>query len=62
VFNDWAQVLVGGNIRRFILNSEGTLFADSTGPIPVTESGAYLQAVKGIFDDAIKFTSFWQVR
>ncbi len=56
VFNDWAQVLVGGNIRRFILNSEGTLFADSTGPIPVTESGAYLQAVKGIFDDAIKFT------
>lgn len=56
VFNDWAQVLVGGNLRRFVLNSQGTLFADSVGTIPITETGAYAQIVKGIFDDAIKFT------
>ena len=56
VFNDWAQVLVGGNYRRFVLNSQGTLFADSAGTIPVTETGAYLQVVKGFFDDAVKFT------
>lgn len=56
MFNDWAQVLVGANIRRFVLNSQGTLFADSAGTIPVTETGAYMQVVKGIFDDAIKFT------
>ena len=56
VFNDWAQVLVGGNLRRFVLNSQGTLFADSAGTIPITETGAYAQVVKGILDDAIKFT------
>ncbi len=53
---DKVQVLVGGNIRRFVLNSQGTLFADSAGKIPITESGAYIQMVKGFFDDVVKFT------
>ena len=34
---DWAEVLVGGNVRQFALNSEGTLFADSTGKIKINE-------------------------
>ena len=53
---DWAEVLVGGNFRQFLLNSEGTLFADSTGKIPINEFGGYLQVAKGFANDLIKFT------
>jgi len=53
---DFADILVGGNFRRFLLNSEGTLFADSAGKIPINEYGAYIQIVKGFADDRIKFT------
>ena len=53
---DWAEVLIGGNFRQFLLNSEGTLFADSTGKIPINEFGGYLQVAKGFADDRIKFT------
>lgn len=50
------DVLVGGNFRQFLLNSQGTLFADSAGKIPINEFGGYLQLAKGFADDAIKFT------
>jgi len=53
---DWAEVLIGGNFRQFLLNSEGTLFADSTGKIPINEFGGYLQVAKGFADDRVKFT------
>ncbi len=41
-----ADVLVGANYKRYVLNSEGTLFADSTGKIPINEVGAYVQITK----------------
>ncbi len=52
----FAEVLVGANFRRFVLNSQGTLFADSTGPIPINEWGAYVQATKPLFDDFLTLT------
>ncbi len=52
----WAEVLVGGNFRRFVLNSEGTLFADSAGPIGINEYGAYAQISKPIFNDFVRLT------
>ena len=48
-----ADILVGANYKRYVLNSEGTLFADSTGKIPINEFGAYIQATKKIFDDRL---------
>lgn len=54
--NNKLDVLVGGNFRQFLLNSQGTLFADSAGKIPINEYGAYLQLAKGFADDRIKFT------
>ena len=46
------EVLVGGNYKQYILNSEGTLFADSAGKIKVSEVGGFVQAsrkiVKGV--------------
>ncbi len=50
----FADVLVGANYKKYVLNSEGTLFADSTGKIPINEYGAYIQATKHLAGD--KFT------
>ncbi|MBL7727636.1 MAG: TonB-dependent receptor plug domain-containing protein, partial [Dinghuibacter sp.] len=43
----FADILIGANFKRYVLNSEGTLFADSAGTIPINEYGAYIQATKG---------------
>jgi len=50
----FADILVGANYKRYVLNSEGTLFADSTGKIPINEYGAYMQATKRLFGDRLK--------
>jgi outer membrane receptor protein involved in Fe transport len=42
--NGFADVLVGANFKKYVLNSEGTLFADSAGTIGINEVGAYVQA------------------
>lgn len=44
----FADVLIGGNFRRFVLNSQGTLFIDTAGTIPINEWGAYIQASRHI--------------
>jgi outer membrane receptor protein involved in Fe transport len=51
-----ADVLIGGNFKRYVLNSEGTLFADSAGKIGINEYGAYVQASRKLFDDILKLT------
>lgn len=52
--NGFADILVGANYKRYVLNSEGTLFADSTGKIPINEYGAYIQATKPLLNDRLK--------
>ena len=51
-----ADLLVGGSTRQFILNSQGTLFADTAGNILINESGAYAQLSKRFLDDLVKFS------
>lgn len=51
---EFADILIGANYKRYVLNSEGTLFADSTGTIPINEYGAYLQATKKFANDKLK--------
>ncbi len=48
VTKSFADILVGVNYKRFILNSQGTLFADSTGTIGISEYGGYIQATRAI--------------
>lgn len=52
----FADVLVGANYKTYVLNSEGTLFTDSTKPIKIWEIGAYIQATKRLFNDKLKLT------
>lgn len=39
-----ADIIVGGSYKQFVLNSEGTLFADSVKPVRIAEYGGYVQA------------------
>ena len=48
--NNIAEVLVGGNYKRYVLNSEGTLFADGNGKIGINEYGGYLQVARQVFE------------
>ena len=56
ITKSFADILVGVNYKRFILNSQGTLFADSTGTIGTSEYGGYIQATRAI-TDRIKLTA-----
>jgi outer membrane receptor protein involved in Fe transport len=53
---DFAEILVGVNYKKYVLNSAGTLFADFDGPIGIGEYGGYLQATK-VITDKIKLTA-----
>lgn len=50
-----ADIIIGGNFKRYVLNSEGTLFADTSGKINIDEYGGYIQAARQI-TDRVKLT------
>ena len=52
----FAEVIVGGNIKKYILNSENTLFYEPGGPIKINEWGAYAQAAKKLFQERLTLT------
>jgi len=52
------EVLVGGNWKQYVLNSQGTLFADKVGePILINEFGAYVQIAREVIKDRLKLTA-----
>ena len=51
------EVIAGASWREYVLNSQGTLFADSAGRIHTNEYGAYLQIAKRLFNDRLKLTA-----
>ncbi len=50
----FADIIVGANYKKYLLNSEGTLFADSAGKIGINEVGIYTQLTKRIANDKLK--------
>lgn len=50
------DVIVGSHFRQYVLNSQGTIFADTAGVIKINEFGGYLQLQKKFWDDRIKLT------
>jgi len=50
---DW---LIGVSTKQYVLNSEGTLFADTAGVIKINEFGAYTQVSQRLFNDILKLT------
>ncbi|MEO7976161.1 carboxypeptidase-like regulatory domain-containing protein [Flavobacterium sp.] len=53
---EFAEIQVGGSWRKYIMDSQGTIFTDYDGPIDYKEYGAYGQLTKKFMDDRLKFT------
>lgn len=51
------ELQIGASFRRYSLNSNGTLFADTTGSIKVDEYGAFLQAGKKLLNEKLKLSA-----
>jgi outer membrane receptor protein involved in Fe transport len=54
---NFAEIQIGGSMREYRLNSQGTIFTDYDGPISYTEAGAYIQGQKRMLDDRLKVTA-----
>lgn len=51
----FADIMVGGNWKQYVLNSQGTLFADKIGePIKINEIGGYIQIAKSFFSEKLR--------
>jgi len=53
----FAEVLVGANFKEYVLNSKGTIFADTAGRINIKELGAYALISKKLFKDILNLTA-----
>ncbi|MEN9547558.1 MAG: hypothetical protein RIR12_149 [Bacteroidota bacterium] len=56
-FSDKVEVTLGGGWKQWVLNSQGTIFNDKTGPIRVNEYGGYVQIKKKLFNDVLTLTA-----
>jgi outer membrane receptor protein involved in Fe transport len=50
------EALVGVDYKQYVLNSQGTLFADTAGRIKINEVGVYAMVAKKLFNDRLKLT------
>ncbi len=49
------ELMLGGSYRYYSINSEGTVFADSSGhPITINQFGAFAQLIKTFLNDKLK--------
>jgi outer membrane receptor protein involved in Fe transport len=53
----FADVIIGGNVKKYILDSKNTLFYEPNGPIKINEWGAFGQVSKKLFDDKLTLTA-----
>ncbi len=53
----WADISIGASTKEYVLNSHGTIFADTAGVININETGGFAQIQKGFFDDYLKITA-----
>lgn len=54
--SNFADIQVGGSIREYNLNSNGTIFTDFDAPIIFNEIGVYAQIQKKLVDERLKLT------
>jgi outer membrane receptor for ferrienterochelin and colicin len=55
-FSDKIEVMAGLQWKQWVMNSQGTIFADTAGPIKISEKGGYIQLRKKLFDDFLTLT------
>lgn len=55
-FSNIVEVIAGVQWKKYVLNSQGTIFADTAGKIKPVEYGFYTQLRKKLFDDILTLT------
>jgi hypothetical protein len=55
-FSDKIEMIGGLQWKQWVLNSQGTIFADTAGKININEVGGYLQLKKKMFNDFLTLT------
>ena len=55
-FSDQLEIIAGLQWKQWVLNSQGTIFADTAGKINISEKGGYVQLKKRFFDDILTLT------
>lgn len=56
-FTDKLEVIVGTQWKQWVMNSQGTIFADTLGAIKVNETGAYAQIRKKLLNDVLTLSA-----
>ena len=52
-FSDKLEIIAGVQWKQWVLNSQGTIFADTAGVIKVNERGGYIQLKKKLLNDVL---------
>jgi outer membrane receptor protein involved in Fe transport len=52
-FSDKVEVITGVQWKQWVMNSQGTIFADTLGAIKVNETGGYVQLKKKLLNDVL---------
>lgn len=56
-FSDVVEVIAGTSWKQWVMNSQGTIFADTTQILRVNEYGGYVQLRKKLLNDALTLTA-----
>ncbi|HEU4469473.1 MAG TPA: TonB-dependent receptor [Flavisolibacter sp.] len=56
-FSDMIEVVAGAQWKQYVLNSQGTIFADTAGKLKPSEYGAYVQLRKKLFNEVLTLTA-----
>ncbi|GAB4091778.1 hypothetical protein GCM10028786_07040 [Flaviaesturariibacter terrae] len=56
-FSNTVDMIAGVQYKQYVLNSQGTLFADTAGTLKPSEIGGYVQLRKGLFNNVLMLTA-----
>ncbi|RYE01155.1 MAG: TonB-dependent receptor, partial [Sphingobacteriales bacterium] len=56
-FTSTVDMIAGVQYKQYVLNSQGTLFADTAGKLKPSEIGGYIQLRKGLFNNVLNLTA-----
>ncbi len=56
-FSDKLEIITGASWKQWVMNSKGTIFADTTGKLYLHEDGAYMQLKKKFFNEGLTVTA-----
>ncbi len=56
-FTDKLEVIVGAQWKQWVMNSQGTIFSDTTGSIKIAETGGYIQLKKKLLNDVLTLSA-----